>query len=122
MIICGGISIVTLPISQYPEIVPPTVTITSSYPGASAEVTADTVTTLLEDSINGIQGMIYMSSTSVNNGTSYITVTFDVGYSLDIGAVDVQNRVSQVQGQIPSIVNEAGIIIDKTSTDMVLVE
>ncbi|MAJ47952.1 MAG: hydrophobe/amphiphile efflux-1 family RND transporter [Planctomycetes bacterium TMED75] len=121
MIICGGISIVTLPISQYPEIVPPTVTITSAYPGASAEVTADTVTTLLEDSINGIQGMIYMSSTSVNNGTSYITVTFDVGYSLDIGAVDVQNRVSQVQGQIPQIVNEAGIIIDKTSTDMVLV-
>ncbi|MEE2681129.1 MAG: multidrug efflux RND transporter permease subunit [Planctomycetota bacterium] len=121
MIICGGISIVTLPISQYPEIVPPTVTVTSSYPGASAEVTADTVTTLLEDSINGISGMIYMSSTSVNNGTSYITVTFDVGYSLDIGAVDVQNRVSQVTGQIPSIVNEAGIVIDKTSTDMVLV-
>ena len=121
MIICGGISILTLPISQYPEIVPPTVTVTSTYPGASAEVTADTVTTLLEDSINGIQGMIYMSSESVNNGTSYITVTFDVGYSLDIGAVDVQNRISQVSGQIPEIVNEAGIIIEKTSTDMVLV-
>ncbi|MEC9158239.1 MAG: multidrug efflux RND transporter permease subunit [Planctomycetota bacterium] len=121
MIICGGISIFTLPISQYPEIVPPTVTVTSTYPGASAEVTADTVTTLLEDSINGIQGMIYIDSTSVNNGTSYITVTFDVGYSLDIGAVDVQNRVSQVTGQIPSIVNEAGIVIEKTSTDMVLV-
>jgi len=121
MVICGAISMVVLPIAQFPSIVPPTVTVTSTYPGASAQVTADSVTTLLEEQINGIQGMIYMSSTSANNGSSLITVSFEVGYDLDIGAVDVQNRISQATGQIPSIVNQAGIIIEKTSTDMVLV-
>jgi HAE1 family hydrophobic/amphiphilic exporter-1 len=121
MVICGGISMVVLPIAQFPSIVPPTVTVTSTYPGASAQVTADSVTTLLEEQINGIQGMIYMSSTSANNGSSLITVSFEVGYDLDIGAVDVQNRISQATGQIPAIVNQAGIIIEKTSTDMVLV-
>ena len=121
MVICGGIAMITLPIAQFPSIVPPTVTVTSTYPGASAQVTADSVTTLLEEQINGIQGMIYMSSTSANNGSSLITVTFEVGYDLDIGAVDVQNRISQATGQIPTIVNQAGIIIEKTSTDMVLV-
>ena len=121
MVICGGLSIFILPIAQFPEIVPPTVTVASSYPGASAEVTADSVTTLLEEQINGIQGMIYMNSVSANNGASLITVTFEVGYSLDIGAVDVQNRISRATGQIPAIVNQAGIIINKTSTDMVLV-
>lgn len=121
MVICGGISILVLPIAQFPEIVPPTVTVTSAYPGASAEVTADSVTTLLEEQINGIQGMIYMNSVSANNGASMITVTFEVGYDLDIGAVDVQNRVSRATGQMPPLVNQAGIVINKTSTNMVLV-
>lgn len=121
MVIGGGISIYVLPIAQFPNIVPPTVTVASSYPGASASDTADSVTTLLEEQINGIQGMIYMSSTSANNGASLITVTFEVGYDLDIGAVDVQNRISRATGQLPPIVNQAGIIINKTSTDMVMV-
>ena len=121
MIICGGLSIFVLPIAQFPEIVPPTVTVAANYPGASAEVTADSVTSLLEEQINGIQGMTYINSVSANNGAALITVTFDVGYDLDIGAVDVQNRISRATGQLPTIVNQAGVIIDKTSTDMVLV-
>ena len=121
MVIGGGISIIVLPIAQFPEITPPTVTVTSTYPGASAQVTADSVTTVLEENINGIQGMIYVSSTSANNGSSLITVTFDVGYDLDIGAVDVQNRVSRATSLIPPIVEQAGIVIAKSSTDLTLV-
>ena len=85
--------------------------VTAAYPGASAKVVADTVTTPLEQQINGVQGMAYMSSVSANDGTSTITITFDVGYPIDIAAVDVQNRVAQAQRSLPAIVNQGGVTI-----------
>ena len=91
------------------------------YPGASAQVVADTVTTPLEQQINGVQGMTYMSSSSSNDGSSTITVTFDVGYPLSIAAVDVQNRVAQAAASLPPIVNQAGVIIKKQNPNFVLI-
>src|SRR6202045_2809592 len=93
MVLAGAIAYEFLPVAQLPEVTPPQVVVTANYPGASAEVVADTVTTPLEQQINGVQGMEYMSSYSANDGSSTITITFNVGYPLDIAAVDVQNRV-----------------------------
>ena len=93
MVLAGAISFFLLPVSQFPDITPPQVVVSANYPGASAEVVADTVTTPLEEQINGVEGMTYMSSSSSNDGSSTITVTFKVGYPLNIAAVDVQNRV-----------------------------
>jgi hydrophobe/amphiphile efflux-1 (HAE1) family protein len=115
-LICWGI----LPVAQFPDITPPQVIVTSNYPGASAQVVADTVTTPLEQQINGVPGMAYMSSISANDGTSIITVTFDVGYPVNIAAVDVQNRVSQAAASLPSIVNQAGVTIQKKNPNFAL--
>ena len=93
MVLAGAICYFLLPVSQFPDITPPQVVVSAIYPGASAQVVADTVTTPLEQQINGVQGMTYMSSSSSNDGSSTITITFDVGYPLSIAAVDVQNRV-----------------------------
>src|ERR1700726_3428913 len=94
-VLAGAIAFRFLPVAQLPEVTPPQVVVSTTYPGASAEVVADTVTTPLEQQINGVPGMIYMSSVSANDGSSTITVSFDVGYPLNVAAVDVQNRVSQ---------------------------
>src|SRR5208283_6107132 len=91
------------------------------YPGASAQVVADTVTTPLEQQINGVAGMTYMSSTSSNDGSSTITITFQVGYSLAIAAVDVQNRVAQASSSLPPIVNQGGVTIKKQNPNFVLI-
>src|SRR6202011_1113300 len=91
MVLAGSICYFLLPVSQFPDITPPQVVVSAVYPGASAQVVADTVTTPLEQQINGVAGMTYMSSSSSNDGSSTITVTFDVGYPLSIAAVDVQN-------------------------------
>ena len=93
----------------------------ATYPGASAQVVADTVTTPLEQQINGVEGMTYMSSTSSNDGSSNITITFNVGYPLAIGAVDVQNRVSQAASSLPAIVNQSGVTIKKQNPNFVLI-
>src|SRR6188768_1487235 len=121
MVLAGGICYFLLPVSQFPEIAPPQVVVTASYPGASADVVADTVTTPLEQQINGVSGMTYMSSTSSNDGSSTITVTFDVGYPLSIAAVDVQNRVSQAASSLPAIVNQGGVTIKKQNPNFVLI-
>jgi multidrug efflux pump subunit AcrB len=109
-----------LPVAQFPEIAPPQVVVSSSYGGASAQTVAETVTTVLEQHINGVQGMSYMSSVSANDGTSTITITFNVGYDVDIAAVDVQNRVSQASAQLPAIVNQGGITIQKKQPNFTL--
>src|SRR5436305_6324423 len=111
MVLAGMICWAILPVAQFPDITPPQVIVTATYPGASAEVVANTVTTPLEQQINGVPGMIYMSAVSANDGSSTITITFKVGYPVDIAAVDVQNRVAQAQGQLPAIVNQAGITV-----------
>src|SRR5437588_9642238 len=121
MVIAGAICLPLLPVSQFPQITPPQIIVKATYPGASSQIVADTVTTPLEQQLNGVQGMIYMSSVSANDGTSTITLTFDVGYSPDIAAVDVQNRVSQATGQLPAIVNQGGITITKQNPNFVLI-
>ncbi len=121
MVLAGSICYFVLPVSQFPDITPPQVVVTADYPGASAQVVADTVTTPLEEQINGVQGMTYMSSASSNDGSSTITVTFDVGYNLDIAAVDVQNRVAQAAASLPAIVNQGGVTIKKQNPNFVLI-
>ncbi len=120
-IVAGGVCMTQLPIALYPQIVPPQVQVTSQYTGASAEVVADSVTTPIEEQINGVEGMIYMSSVSDNNGNSTITVTFDVGYNLSIAAVDVMNNVEIAKSQVPEMVNRTGIKVQKQSPDITLV-
>ncbi len=121
MVLAGAICLGLLPVSQFPQITPPQIIVKATYPGASAQTVGDTVTTPLEQQLNGVQGMIYMSSVSANDGTSTITLTFEVGYSPDIAAVDVQNRVSQATGQLPAIVNQGGITITKQNPNFVLI-
>ena len=121
MVMAGAISYFLLPVSQFPDITPPQVVVSASYPGASAQVVADTVTTPLEQQINGVEGMTYMSSSSSNDGSATITITFDVGYPLSIAAVDVQNRVSQAAPSLPPIVNQGGVTIKKQNPNFVLI-
>src|ERR1700744_43184 len=119
IILGGAVCIPTLPIAMYPDLAPPQVTVTSTYVGANADTVEKAVTIPLEESINGVEGMRYISSSSTNSGVSTITVTFQTGYSLDIAAVDVQNRVASVQGRLPSAVNQTGITITKTNSNFV---
>jgi HAE1 family hydrophobic/amphiphilic exporter-1 len=121
MVLAGAISFFLLPVSQFPEITPPEVVVSANYPGASAQVVADTVTTPLEQQINGVEGMTYLASSSSNDGSSNITVTFKVGYPLNIAAVDVQNRVSQAAASLPAIVNQGGVTIRKQNPNFVLI-
>jgi HAE1 family hydrophobic/amphiphilic exporter-1 len=120
ILLVGAISIPTLPTSQYPEISPTQVNVTANYVGASAEVVESTVTTILERQINGVEGMKYMTSSSSNNGTSTITVTFDASRNKDIAAVDVQNRVSLAEPQLPQPVQQTGVSVSKQSNDILL--
>jgi len=121
IVLAGLVGYVLLPIAQFPDIAPPQVVVSASYAGASAQTVADTVTTPLEQAINGVQGMAYMSSVSANDGSSTITITFDVGYDVDIAAVDVQNRVSQATGQLPPIINQGGITIQKKQANFTMI-
>ncbi|TIP93174.1 MAG: efflux RND transporter permease subunit [Mesorhizobium sp.] len=121
MVLAGTICYFLLPVSQFPDITPPQVVVSANYPGASAQVVADTVTTPLEQQINGVEGMTYMSSSSSNDGSSTITVTFEVGYPLSTAAVDVQNRVSQAASSLPAIVNQGGVTIKKQNPNFVLI-
>ena len=119
MILAGAVCIPTLPISLYPQLAPPQVTVSSNYIGANAQIVESAVTIPLEQQINGVEGMRYISSTSANDGTSTITTTFQTGYSLDIAAVDVQNRVAAAQGRLPAAVNNTGITITKANSNFV---
>ena len=120
MIILGGaVCIPNLPIAMYPTLAPPQVVVSSNYVGANADTVEKAVTIPLEESINGVEGMRYISSASTNSGTSQITTTFRTGYDLSIAAVDVQNRVASVQGRLPSAVNSTGISIVKSNSNFV---
>ena len=121
MVIAGALAILGLPISQYPEIAPPTVTITTSYPGANAKTVADTVATPIEEQVNGVERMLYMSSQCTNDGNLKLTVTFQVGTNLDAAQVQVQNRVAIAVPQLPQEVQQQGITIKKASPDITVV-
>ncbi|MEP3277480.1 MAG: multidrug efflux RND transporter permease subunit [Stappiaceae bacterium] len=120
IVIAGLISIPLLPVGEFPEVVPPTVVVSATYTGGSAEVVEQAVTIPLEEQINGVQGMTYMSSTSSNDGTSNITVTFEEGYDLDVAAMDTQNRVSTAMAQLPDAVIAQGVKVTKESVDLTL--
>ena len=113
IILAGAISIPTLPIAQLPDLAPPQVVVSSGYIGANAQTVETAVTIPLEQAINGVQGMKYISSTSGNDGSSQVTVVFDVTRNVDLAAVDVQNRVNQALGRLPNEVKNTGIIITK---------
>ena len=119
IILAGAVCIPTLPISLYPKLTPPQVSVTTNYIGANADTVEKAVTIPLEEAINGVEGMHYMTSSSTNSGISTITTTFQTGYDLDIAAVDVQNRVASVQGRLPAAVNQTGITITKVSNNFV---
>ena len=120
IILAGAIAIPTLPIAQFPELAPAQVQVTAFYNGANAETVETAVTNPIEQAINGIEGMQYITSTSGNDGTAAIVVTFDVTRNLDIAAVDVQNRISQAEGRLPNEVKQVGISVQKVSTNFVL--
>ena len=119
IILGGAISIPSLPIAQFPALAPPQVLVTSFYIGANAQTVETAVTIPLEQAINGVQGMKYITSNSGNDGSSAITVTFDVTRNVDLAAVDVQNRVSQALGRLPNEVRNTGVIITKQATGFV---
>jgi multidrug efflux pump len=114
----GALALLSLPIAQYPEITPPSVQVSISYPGASAQVVADTVAAPIEQQVNGVQGMLYMSSGSGNDGSYTLTVTFDIGTDLNKALVIVQNRVALAMPQLPTSVQLQGITIRKKTPDI----
>jgi HAE1 family hydrophobic/amphiphilic exporter-1 len=120
IVLAGAVSMPSIPISLYPQLAPPQVVVSCNYIGANSQDVESAVTTILEQAINGVEGMRYMSSTSANDGTSTITITFNTGYDLDIAAVDVQNRVATAQGRLPAAVNNTGISITKANSNFVL--
>ena len=120
IILAGAIAIPTLPVAQFPQLSPPVVTVSAYYNGANSQAVETSVTTLLEQAINGAEGMRYLSSTSGNDGSSTITATFNLDRSLDIAAVDVQNRAASVLGRMPAEVQQTGVTVGKASSDFVL--
>ena len=101
IILAGAVAIPTLPIARYPDLAPPSLTVTAFYTGANAQSVESAVTTPLEQAINGVEGMSYLTSSSTNSGFSTINVTFDIDRDIDLAAVDVQNRVNQALAQLP---------------------
>jgi hydrophobe/amphiphile efflux-1 (HAE1) family protein len=120
-VILGGVGFSRLPVAQYPEIAPPTITVNGTYPGASSDVVAATVVTPIEQQINGVENMIYMTSNSTSDGSFSISVTFDIGTDLDTAQVQVQNRVSVALPRLPADVRAIGVTVDKRSPDIMMV-
>ncbi len=118
MILLGLLAIAVLPVSQYPEITPPQIVVSTTYPGASAQVLVDTVAVPIENKINGVEDMLYMSSTSDDSGSYNLTITFNVGTDKDIAQVKVQNRLQQVMSQLPEVVTQEGVDVKTQSSNL----
>src|SRR6187551_1174014 len=116
----GLLSLFTLPITLFPDIAPPTVQVTATYPGANAEVVARTVATPIEEAVNGVENMTYMTSNSSNDGSMTLTVFFKQGTDPDIASVNVQNRVSKAVNQIPQEVVQSGISTQKQQNSIIM--
>mgnify|MGYP003380883564 FL=1 len=121
LVLAGLAAMRVLPIAQYPEIAPPVVTVQAIYPGASAEVVEQTVAAPLENAINGVPGMIYMSSNSSSNGLVQIQVTFEIGTNVDDATVNVSNRVKQVESRLPLEVRRQGVTVERGSSSFLQV-
>src|SRR3954469_25384289 len=119
--VAGLLSIFVLPISEYPDVVPPSVVVRAQYPGASPKVIAETVATPIEEAINGVEGMLYMSSQATTDGLMTLTVTFRLGADPDKAQQLVQNRVSQAEARLPEEVRRLGITTVKSSPDLTMV-
>ena len=120
MVLAGLMTMRTLPVSQYPDITPPTVMVMASYPGANATTVAQSIGVPIEQQINGVEGMLYMSSSSGDDGSYSLTITFENGTDIDQAAIDVQNRVTMAQGQLPNAVTQQGVNVIKQSSNQVL--
>ena len=121
IVILGVLGLISLPVSQYPEIAPPTVTVAANYQGASAEVVMNSVVIPLEEQINGVEDMTYMTSTSNNDGSAVINIYFKLGTNPDLAAVNVQNRVSRATPLLPQEVTRAGVTTAKRQSDNILI-
>ena len=120
IVVFGIVSLVKLPIARYPDLAPPTISVSASYPGADAATVADTVAATIEKQVNGVEDMIYMSSVSANDGSMNLTVTFESGVDLDTANVLVQNRVALAEPRLPEEVKRTGVSVKKKSTDIVM--
>ena len=119
--LAGAIAMLNIPVAQYPDITPPTIQVTASYPGADAQTVADTVAAPIEQQVNGVEGMLYMSSTSSSSGLYTLTVTFAIGTDTDIAQVNVQNRVALAVPQLPDVVNRLGVNVKAQQPNFLLI-
>src|SRR5918911_1233377 len=119
--LAGAVAVFALPVAQYPEITPPTVEVSAVYPGANSRVVADTVAAPIEQQVNGVEDMMYMSSQSTNDGTYTLTVTFKPGTDLNISQVLVQNRVLLAEPILPDLVKRRGISVKKKSPNVLMI-
>ncbi|WP_018969226.1 efflux RND transporter permease subunit [Rubritalea marina] len=120
IVVLGAVALVALPVARYPDLAPPTITISATYAGANSQTVSDTVAATIEKEVNGVEGMIYMSSVCANDGSMTLTVSFEPGTDLDIANVLVQNRVSIAQARLPEEVKRTGVTVKKKSTDTVM--
>src|SRR5262249_44067662 len=119
--LAGGVAVWTLPVAQYPQITPPSIFVRCSYPGANAKVVAEAVGAPIEQQVNGVEGMLYMSSQSTNDGAYQLSITFKPGVNLNMAQVLVQNRVSLALPVLPDVVKQAGITTRKRNPDILLI-
>lgn len=121
IVILGVLGLVSLPVVQYPDIAPPTVQVSTTYTGANAQTVLNSVIAPLEEQINGVENMDYMTSTATNTGAATIQITFKMGTDPDMAAVNVQNRVAKAQGLLPSEVTQVGVITQKRQSSMLMI-
>ena len=119
--VAGAVALFVLPVTQYPEITPPTVEVSAVYPGANSQVVADTVAAPIEQQVNGVESMVYMASQCTNDGTYRLTITFRPGTDLNLAQVMVQNRVALAQPILPELVRRRGVTVKKKSPSVLMI-